>query len=255
MKIFSVNLAVCVLLIVAGQSSAIELDIVCDIGDGDVFSDGGTGNDGLVGRPGTGGSLPDIHAKSVIYIFELPNLASNESIASANLRFIYTELKGDPEFSADLYGLGWVSSPPVMNPVWYSDAAIDTRTGDDLDTNIGLNQITKIQDDIMTSISAGAVANTPLGAVETDASGQASLSTFLESLYDNGAEAGDFAVLRLNADVEIIDTYPWRGYTVAMAEDTPNAPVLTMNIVPEPGSACLLVLGGLYLMALSRRRS
>ena len=187
---------------------AAVINIQGNVWDGVALDVGVTQSIKAVARVGTGGNVPG--AANPIYFFELPPIMSGEKLTSANLRFNYDRQTNHPEFNADLYGLGWISGPPVLNPVWYwAESNDDVRTGKDLDTNIGAAQVRKLQNNILTSTSAGAAASTPTGTVRTDAAGDDALLGFVQSLYAAGARPGDFAVLRMNPDANLAEKVPF----------------------------------------------
>ena len=59
--------------------------------------------------------------------------------------------------------------------------------------------------------------STPIGTVQTDDNASQLLGTFVESLYDDGARGGDFAVFRLNPDADLSSTTELVGHIVSHA--------------------------------------
>jgi hypothetical protein len=186
---------------------------------------------------------------NAIFIFQLPD--NPGAVSSANLAFtIHGQTSGSNyvSFSKDLYGFGYRSTPTIdatgttQDSVDYFEGAFGTDPS-----------ATAIQESILTSAASQSSApSMPNGTrVETDATGDSNLVTFLNTVYANGAQAGDYVFFRLN-DQKDINTNVGRYYTLASAEDTANAPELSITFVPEPTSLGLLGIGG--LMLLSRRR-
>ena len=234
----------------SATSLAIDATATGEVDEPGTFSEGGP-----VVRVGRGGDSPN-RQSSVIFQFELPAIGSSDLISAASLSFNYIALDGSPiTFSSDLYGLGWTGSPASFDPDWFwGNSSDDIRTGNDLGTNIGTSPIWKLQDDIMTNTSAGASSNTPTGLVDTSASGDLELLSFINSLYDNGATAGDLAIFRLNADQSIPQTGAL-GYRLSGIADSGNIPTLTLSVdpIPEPSTALLLGIG-LAGLGMRRRR-
>ena len=231
-----------VVAVVVSTSSATALppSIVIQSDPADVYIDAnGAIGSFPRGRVGTGGDDFAIFAENLVFFFPLPSLAPGQSIATADLAFNYVELRDNPEFNADLYGIGWIHNPPTYNANWFFNGALDTRTGNTLETNLGNSSVQKLQDNVM-------VTSMPLGIVHTNAGGDAQLATFLQSLYAHGAHGGDFALLRLNPDNLMPPTDFRRGYTVEFAEGS-MPPVLTLTTVPEPATLAMAVVGALFL--------
>ncbi len=149
---------------------------------------------------GSGGGASDLAAYNGTLLFELPERGAQ----SANLEFTLTTSGATTSgINVDLWGLGYLTGTPAVDPAWFITTDLDTRTGDDLGTNIGSTAVTKIQDNILLGAS-----NPGIGTrIETDATGDQTLLAFIDSLYDHGADAGDHAVLRLNPDADPTVTY------------------------------------------------
>ena len=94
----------------------------------------------------------------------------------------------------------------------------------------------------------------------------ADLTSYIQALYANPAANGftpgtSYLVLRLNPDADTIPTSGTQRYTTAFqgtaangGAGTPeNRPLVTLEIVPEPGTAGVLLVGAAAL--LRRRRS
>ena len=244
-----------VLVVGLATAPAFATSVVIDAAaTGEVDEPGTFSEGGPVVRVGQGGDSPG-REHSVVFQFALPEIGSSELISAASLSFNYIALDGwsPVTFNSDLYGLGWTGSPASFDPDWFwGNSSDDIRTGNDLGTNIGTSPIWKLQDDIMTNTSAGASSNTPTGLVDTSASGDLELLSFINSLYDSGATAGDLAIFRLNADQSNLQTGA-SGYRLSGIADSGNVPTLTLSVdpIPEPHTALLL---GIGMMGLGLRR-
>ena len=122
----------------------------------------------------------------------------------------------------DVWGLGYVATP-VMDYTWMLTADTDTRMLLNGDSPV------KIADNIVTSGQSVAV-----GTVwHTDISQRAVLFNFIDGLYDNGAKAGDYAVIRINTDAEL-SSYAgirWGGSHHTSPEQRAK---LTVVLPPQP---------------------
>lgn len=173
---------------------------------------------------------------NAIYVFQLPD-APTSPLKSASLAFTLIDERTGANatlWDVDLYGIGF-QSDPTLDVNWYFEGAFGT------DPNA-----TPLQQAILLKNQG-----TPPGRVETSATGSANLRDFLQLQYDNGATAGDFVFFRLNIPTDV-NTNVNRWFRVASAEDTLNAPELTI-VVPEPASAAALALTSVMLLRRRRR--
>lgn len=147
------------------------------------------------------------------YIFELPSLASGESVASADLSFTLLSISNTPTGKADLHGFDYRSATTVSIADYYQGSF-----GGDSGT-------TPIQDDILTLSSSGVIT--------TDSTGSSNLATYLDDQYTAGAQGGDYVILRLNIDVSDETNYYY--YNVASANNSGNEPVLSIQTTTGGG--------------------
>ena len=86
-----------------------------------------------------------------IAYFKLPEVLTSAHLTEADLQFTLSNLGDNVLGNLDIYGLGYVQGTPstVVPSSWYFDQADDTRTGNDLGTNIGTNTVTKIADNAL----------------------------------------------------------------------------------------------------------
>ncbi|QNN21958.1 PEP-CTERM sorting domain-containing protein [Planctomycetales bacterium ZRK34] len=167
-----------------------------------------------------------------IAYFKLPDVLTADSLTDADLQFTLSALGNSVLGNLDIYGLGYVTGTPSTSvpSSWYFDDANDTRTGNDLGTNIGTNTVTKIADNAL----LGGTSNPSPSVHSTNASQDTTLATFLRSLYTAGATANDYAVIRFNVDDYIPhDPGNQNRYNIGSVTSGPTppsqAPVLTMT--------------------------
>jgi len=195
-----------------------------------------------------GSSSTSNQGLSNIYFFELPALGTNEKVNDAALKFNFDSTQGSFSFNSDLYGLGFVNSPPSMDGSWFFEGpAMDTRTRASLGTgNSGM--VSLIEDDVLTT-------GTPTGSrtvAETSA-----LVDFLASLYEDGAQGGDFAVFHFVADEVVSGPTGAAGYRITHSDGDPSDLAeleVTLTLVPEPGSMFGWALLGTAVVHRGRRK-
>jgi len=132
-----------------------------------------------------GGALANVIA------IPLPALGDGEFIRASNLSWTYKRREGAPEFSVDLYGLGYVSAGSTPSHVFW-EGPVDTTKR----TVYGMNGPS--QRHVSLIARAAMKPETPTGRISVQ---NAELVRFLQSLYEDGAKEGDLVVFRLNADV------------------------------------------------------
>lgn len=240
-----------ILLIAAAQLPALPLTIYGDTADTMVSGFGlnpGFVNQNQVQNGQNGGGSLGFNY-SAVFVFELPTLASNQTITSAE--FSPYILSAGAAHATDLYGLGYRIGPDVLASDWYSGP------GDPSNTLIQASFIT---------LSA------PTGRIATSASGNTALVNFLNAQYAAGAQGGDFVFLRLStnstsllngnvnfyyaADIAPFLANAVPGTTLARWQEE-YSPVLNLNIeetaAPEPATFLSIGMGLLAVGALRRR--
>ena len=166
-----------------------------------------------------------------IAYFELPEVLTTGNLDDAHLQFTHSGAGNNVLGNLDIWGLGYVTGTPSTSVPgsWYYDEDNDTRTGDDLETNIGTAPVTRIANDKLPKLSS---LTTPLAHDTTVAEDQ-TLLTFVRSLYDAGAVAGDHAVVRFNVDDYVAHSGNQSRYNIGSATSGPSppseVPVLTLT--------------------------
>ncbi len=228
-----------VLCLLVGQARADVLEIYSDDSDGAVYGGTFPSQDLIVGAA-TGGNY------NGIAIFELPDL-QGQSLTSAALKLTVTQEGTLPGANIDIWGLGYLTGTPVIKGSWLLITDTETRDGNTLGTNIGTDLPTKIVDNFVTANTTVAVND----VAQTD------VTSFVSSLYDTyGAQAGDYAVIRINADGNELTNNPGNNIRYGGSHRGTNAALLTVTTqpVPEPATWVLAALAMVAAVPVLRRR-
>jgi len=251
----------------AGTSPPVELRLNSHSNDGAIYKK----TNGATGRftttdliTGVGGDAAGGQQHNGILFFQLPDLSAvgKENLQSAALE-LTVQIGGNFDVAnIDVWGLGYLNTSgntlPTSDPAWILLADNEMRDGDTLGTNIGSERPTKIIDDL---IAATTSANVGDVLVTNAAQGQVLLAHVLSLYEDHGAEAGDYAVFRINPDADVVAT---GGGTIRFGgshrTDPDRRALLTLSTeaaVPEPSTFILFVLGlmGLVLRCHRPRKS
>lgn len=178
--------------------------------------------------------------------FELPELEPGQWIENAHATFTSYHQFGS-EGNLDLYGTTFRSSPQITSEVqeedWFGGGPNDPDA-------------TLIQAAIASPGISGSGTDEVGEVFGTDVDGQANLTDFLQGLYDQGAQGGDYAFLRLNTDRDLVEVAFYRIWSSNTndpdAQGMSHPPTLTMTIVPEPTS--LMLAGAGTALLIVRRR-
>jgi hypothetical protein len=147
-----------------------------------------------------------------LLVFRLPRLEDFERVGVARLEWTYRHKAGQPKFSVDLYGLGYVASTSSLSGCFWEGAQDTTRR---IDYGMGGKPSRRV-----TQIARSAMnPRTPRGRVAVEG---AELTGFLQSLYDDGARGGDFVVFRLNADKPTAKISRRTGYEIVHPPEIPG---------------------------------
>jgi hypothetical protein len=151
---------------------------------------------------GNAGNIPNAQMHSTILFFTLPELAEGESIDYAELSVVRIDAsRNTGPGRVDLYGIGFSSDNTIAPESWFTGPNDETAG------------VVKLQENFV-------VGSDPGGRLGTSIDANESLTTWLGSLYANGAQAGDFAILRLSYNV---DRSPNSGNTERYAFATPTS--------------------------------
>ncbi len=210
------------LIIALGVASVAKADfITADSGDGTVDAtsvvDTGSFN-------AQAGQL--VTDRAFIIPFQLPTLALGEVFGTADLRMmLFGQNAVADDFNADVYGLNRMAGVSDILSSDFYIGAFDASA-------------TLIQDNFFTPTSPG--LGTP---VNSDATGDANLAAWLNAQYSGGANAGQFVFLRVNADENPAGDARYDVLTQNAGGATEKPLITYSAVVPEPGTAGLLVLG------------
>ena len=193
------------------------------------------------------------------FFFRLPVLGPGESITGAD--FSIMELADTaatavtPIFNADLVALGFTNTDPPANTATESQNYFYLGEGA-LDMAAGRQQI---QNNFLVPTDFIPVGGTP-ALKSTDATGDSVLHGYITGLYANQGTNGfvpgtSYLILRLNPD--IASAGGTNRYRLASADNIDAGvikPTLTLQTIPEPGSAALFALGAVGVCGRHRRR-
>lgn len=177
---------------------------------------------------------------SPVYAFQLPSLGNvSDPFATATLGLTFYAKDGTPTFNIDLYGLGVSASPTVVASQYYSGSG-DTTSG-----------VTLLENGILTPSTPMTSADQPNNVFSTD------LSSYLNTAYAGGVNAGEYVILRfsatqsgINTDVNYhIESNPGNGTPADLLQIS-----YTLSSVPEPSTIAMCGLGWLATVMMIRRR-
>ncbi len=208
------------LMLALGVTSVVKADLItADSGDGTVDAtavvDTGSFN-------AQAGQL--VTDRAFIIPFLLPTLGAGEIFDTADLRLMLFG-SGGVTFNADVYGLSRLSAVSSILPADFFIGASDATA-------------TLIQDDFFTPTSPG--LGTP---VNSDATGDANLTAWLNTQYNSGANAGQFVFIRVNSDVNPTGDFRYDVLTQNAGGATEKPLITYSAVVPEPGTAVLMLVG------------
>ncbi len=176
---------------------------------------------------------------SPIYAFKLPSLGNvSNPFASATLGLTFYAKDGTPGFNIDLYGLGTSASSTVVGSDYYSGSG-DSTPG-----------VTLLEANILTPSTATTTADSPNNVFST------SLAGYLNAEYADGANAGDYVILRFSADQSGITSDVNYHIESNPGNGTPgDLPQISYTLapVPEPSSIALFGMAGLASLMVVRR--
>ncbi len=172
--------------------------------------------------------------------FQLPDFGPvNNPFASASLGLRVFEKGNATVTDLDLYGVRVDSNPAILDSDHYQGSTPDPSA-------------TLIQASFLTPSSTTDGSN-PGPNNFSSVAGEAALASYLNTAYAGGANAGNYAFLRLSYSKDGFAA-GWDAYkfTSANAGAPGDAPVISFAAIPEPSSIVMLVAGALF--AASTRR-
>jgi hypothetical protein len=155
--------------------------------------------------------IPDTALVNLL-VFRLPRLEEFERVGLAKLEWSYRHRAGKPNFSVDLYGLGYVSSTSSLSGCFWEGSQDTTRRIDYGMSGKATRRVSQIARGVMNPQTAR--GRVPVEGPE--------LAAFLQSLYDDGARGGDFVVFRLNADKSTTKVSRRTGYEIVHPPEIPG---------------------------------
>ena len=232
----AISTATAITILFATSSLAPAATLTTTTADARVRFDGQLSTTGTSIEVGSHGSNYATSQFRSVYImpFLLPTLGVGETIGNASLSFSVDTIDNMPnDQNADLYGLARVDGADTAVAGDFFEGALD-----------GSNIL--LQDSILTSLSS-------VGLNSTNTSGGIALTSFLNTQYNGGANAGNYVFLRISSDV--LPSGGNQRYKIATADNTTSQAIATINysVVPEPGSTLLGLLGTGFFF-LRRRR-
>jgi hypothetical protein len=155
--------------------------------------------------------MPDTALVNLL-VFRLPRLEDFERVGVARLEWTYRHRAGQPNFSVDLYGLGYVSSTSSLSGCFWEGAQDTSRRIEYGMSGKATRRVSPIARGVMNP-------QTPRGRVPVEGP---ELTAFLQSLYDDGARGGDFVVFRLNANKSTTKISRRTGYEIVHPPEIPG---------------------------------
>ena len=183
--------------------------------------------------------------RAVVMPFLLPDLGAAGRFETANLTVSPYRKNGSLNFNVDLYGLNTVTDTIApTTTMYYSGPNVPNNPAYPQNTSNSL---------IQASFMNPALPAFNNAILNTSDAGDAALVTWLNEVYDGGANAGKYVYLRMNPDeiTGLVGTYRF------LTSNNPagSAPALGITysaLIPEPASLGLVGIGS--LLVFSRRR-
>lgn len=233
MRIPARTIGALALLTAVSFSSAATINISANAADARIEDDSGADTT----RDGLGGNIDDLGSTAsrvgsfstdrniaLVYPFALPSINPLD-ITAASVSFFLQSFATAPTFDAVLTALDRKSSSPTLLITDFEGTGTDLATA------------------FLTPTSTTNQQHTFSGAA---------LVSFLQNAYTTNT-AGDFVFFRLKPTNNANNYADSQAYVVALSENTTagQAPVLSIDVVPEPASLGMLAMAGTMLF---RRR-
>ena len=234
-KLITLSLVATLLVACDGSLHAAPITITSSTADGVVSSTDAINTTGTLARVGKDGKT-----NSYIAVFQLPTLDAGTAFTATSYK-IFAQRYSSYAYNADLYGLGYRTSPVLL--------ATDKFAGPGPDPSATL-----IQDDFLDTTMSTSYVNR-----STDAGGSTNLDAYLNAMYaasatDRGLGQTIYVFLRLSPDNSYSGgTYSY--YQVYTADNSSHHPALTYDtaLIPEPATMALLATGAAALLRRRRR--
>lgn len=150
-------------------------------------------------------SATNLHLANA-FVFRLPNIRVSSQIAAACLEWTFERVDGSPEFSVDLYGLGYLDLRAYRKD-WFYEGPCDKSPR----SHYGLGSEERTVALLAKSVIG---PDSEVGRIAVEGK---QLLDFLRSLYRDGARGGDAVVFRLNSDVLLPRETPVSGFNCVHA--------------------------------------
>lgn len=142
---------------------------------------------------GTNGGEAERQTNAFFLLFALPERPNGATIRGANLSLTRQDRTRNPGAgNVDVWGVGFQEGLELSSDFWHAG---DTDEG----PAAGIPAPIKLHDDLVTA------ATPTTQAVFTTQGPEFDLADFLNHLYDNGAQPGDYAMIRLSYDDPNLD--------------------------------------------------
>lgn len=143
-----------------------------------------------------------------VFVFSLPSVEELDGIVSVRLQWTLASKDNSPDFTVDLYGLGYLRGESYHGPCFW-EGLNDLSSPADYGLRGNSTHVSLIARHAMRpGTHCGPVAIENLALVE-----------YLRSLYDDGAQEGDLVIFRLNANVSTLEITRGTGYSVIHAPE------------------------------------
>ena len=229
---FLVGVLVYSMLVTLGRGELFT--ILSDAGDGSIAVLQSGGFQASAGfqdeRVGLQGDEPNREKINAIYFFSLPEIGTQQ-IVDATFSFPLENITTSSlTFNLDVWGLGFEPTA-TLDTAWLNFSQTDRNSG------LGISERVLITDDLLTPSSFD-----PDGTEVTLPTSSVNLVSFLNDLYDSGAESGTaFAVIRLSMDSDPDFSIGTPGYVVGFSEFNGLDPQLSFTAIPEPSTITFMI--------------
>jgi hypothetical protein len=201
---------------------------------------------------GNYGSDPARNGNAILF-FELPSNVQSIDAATLSVRVDLANYGSPSTRNVDAWGLGYQSGTSVDINNWFNTSNTDAGAG------VGIASRVKIQDNLLAG-SSFTNSTTVISPPALRTTSGTALQDYLQSLYDAGAQGGDYAIIRLNLDYNPGTALSRYRILSGDNSDIGLRPVLQLEYTavpipaPEPSTG-ILIPGAIVLFGLKRRRN